>query len=138
MASRLRKRYSHPVVEICYLSRWGPHLPEVLEKCVGQGAKKVIVIPYFLHVGLHLLLDIPETLQRESRKFPDVKIVLGKSLGFNETFVDIVQRRIEEARGSCDVRELILPPRERFPVPPGQHEFVPLLPEEAKKYLRKG
>lgn len=137
VANRLKEKYSYSIVEVCYLSRWGPHLPEVLEKCVRQGAKKVIVLPYFLHVGLHLLLDIPEKLQEESRKFPEVKLVLGKGLGFSEALVDLVQRRIEEARESCDVRDLILPPREKFPVPPGQHEFIPLLPDEAKKYRGK-
>ncbi len=73
-------------------------------------------------------------LQDESRKFPGVKFVLGKSLGFSEGLVDLVQRRIEEAMEFRDVREVILPSREEFPVPPGQYEFVPLLPDEAKKY----
>jgi precorrin isomerase len=134
VANRLRGKYGHPIVEICYLSRWGPHLPEVVEKCVHQEAQEVIVIPYFLHVGLHLVLDIPQMLQQESRKFPGVKLVLGRSLGFSEALVDLVQRRIEEAMEFCDVRNLILPSREEFPVPPGQHEFIPLLPDEAKKY----
>jgi sirohydrochlorin ferrochelatase len=134
VANRLKGKYGHPIVEICYLSRWGPHLPEAVQKCVHQGARKVIVVPYFLHVGLHLVLDIPEILQEGSRKFPGVKFVLGKSLGFSETLVDLVQRRIEEAMEFCDVKNLILPSREEFPVPPGQSEFVPLLPDEAKKY----
>jgi sirohydrochlorin ferrochelatase len=134
VANRLREKYTHRIVEICYLSRWGPHFPEVLEKCVNQGAEKVIVIPYFLHMGLHFLLDIPEMLQEESRKLPQVKLILGKFLGFNEALVDLVQGRIEEARGFCDVRDLILPSRGKFPVPPGQYEFIPMLPEEAAKY----
>jgi sirohydrochlorin ferrochelatase len=134
VANRLREKYTHPIVEICYLSRWGPHFPEVLEKCVNQGAEKVIVIPYFLHMGLHFLLDIPEMLQEESRKFPQVKLILGKFLGFNEALVDLVQGRIEEAREFCDVRDLVLPSRGKFPVPPGQCEFIPMLPEEAAKY----
>jgi len=108
-----------------------------VEKCVHQGAQEVIVIPYFLHAGLHLVLDIPEMLQQESRKFPGVKLVLGKSLGFSEALVDLVQRRVEEAMAFCDVKDLILPSREEFPVPPGQSEFVPLLPHEAKKYREK-
>lgn len=138
VADHLKEKYAHPIVEICYLSRWGPHFPEVLEKCVHQGAKKIIVIPYFLHVGLHLLLDIPEMLQEEAQKFPEVRLILGKGLGFNEALVDLVQRGIEEASGFCDVRDLILPSREKFPVPPGQFEFIPMPSDEAKKYREKG
>jgi sirohydrochlorin ferrochelatase len=138
VANHLKEKYAHPMVEICYLSRWGPHFPEVLEKCVRQGVKKIIVMPYFLHIGLHLLLDIPEMLQEESRRFPEVKLILGKSLGFSEALVDLVQRCIEEASGFCDVRDLILPSREKFPVPPGQFEFIPMPSDEAKKYREKG
>ena len=136
VVNRLREKYNHPIVEIGYLSRWGPHLPEVVEKCVHQGAKKIIVIPYFLHVGLHLLLDIPEIMKDEAGRFPGVKLILGKSLGFDEGLVDLVERRIQESKNLSDVRDIPLPEREAYPVPPGQFEFVPMLPEEAAKFRK--
>ena len=51
--------------------------------------------------------------------------------------VALVARRVEEAAAAPDVRELKLPPKEDFPIPPGQSEFVPMPPEEAKKFLDK-
>ena len=45
-----------------------------------------------------------------------------------------IQQRIEEARGACDVRNLVLPSKEEFPVPPGQCEFVPMPPGVAAKF----
>jgi sirohydrochlorin ferrochelatase len=134
VAKRLRQKYNYQIVEICHMSRLGPHFPESFEKCVQQGATKVMVIPYFLHTGLHVLLDIPEMMQKEARKFPHVKLILGKSLGFDESFVDLIHDRIKESNEFGDVRELALPPREKYPVPPGQYEFVPMLPEEAAQY----
>lgn len=134
VANRLKEKHGYPWVEICFVSRLGPHFPEIFEKCVKQGAQKVLVIPYFLHEGLHLLLDIPEMMQKEARKFPHVKLILGKSLGFGEGLVNIVKQRLEESKNLCDVRDLSLPEREQYPVPPGQCEFVPMLPDEAKKY----
>jgi len=136
VAQRLKDKYGYPRVEICFISRLGPHFPEIFEKCVNQGAKKVLAIPYFLHEGLHLLLDIPEMMQKEANKFPHVKLMLGRSLGFDEGLVDLVERRIEESKDLCDVRDLPLPGREEYPVPPGQCEFVPMLPDEAAKYRR--
>lgn len=134
VARRLQERYRCPLVEVCSMSRLGPHFPEVFEKCVQQGATRVVVIPYFLHTGLHMRLDIPEMLQEEAGKFPHVKVCLGRGFGFDELLVDLVQRRIEEARESCDVRNLVLPSKEEFPVPPGQCEFVPMPPGEAAKF----
>ncbi len=134
VAQRLREKYGYPRVEICFVSRLGPHFPEIFEKCVNQGAKKLLAIPYFLHEGLHLILDIPEMMQKEAKKFPHVKLILGRSLGFAEGLVDLVERRIEESKDLCDVRDLTLPGREEYPIPQGQCEFVPMLPEEAAKY----
>ena len=136
VAQRLKNKYGYPRVEICFISRLGPHFPEIFEKCVNQGANKVLAIPYFLHEGLHLLLDIPEMMQKEAKKFPHVKLMLGRSLGFDEGLVDLVERRIEESKDLCDVRDLTLPGREEYPIPPGQCEFVPMLPDEAARYRK--
>lgn len=136
VARRLKEKYGHPLVEICFMSRLGPHFPEIFEKCVRMGATQVLVIPYFLHSGLHLVLDIPEMMQEEAGKYPQVELVLGKGLGFDEILVDLVESAIQKSGQEKDVRTLLLPPKEKYPVPPGQHEFVPMLPEEAAKYQR--
>ena len=86
------------LVEVCFMSRLGPHFPEVFEKCVNLGATKVLVIPYFLHSGLHLVLDVPEMLQEQAQKFPGVTLQMGRGFGFDEMLVDLVQTRIEETR----------------------------------------
>lgn len=137
VASGLTQRYGYRMVEICYMSRLGPHFPEVFEKCVKQGATEIMVIPYFLHDGLHLVLDIPEMMQQTAAKHPDVKLVLGQNLGFDQALVDLVERRVADSSDYCDVRDLTLPPRQEFPVPPGQCVFVPMDPEEAEEYFEK-
>lgn len=134
VAERLRAKYGHSLVEICFMSRLGPHFPEILEKCVARGAGSVLVIPYFLHMGLHIVLDIPEMLQEQARRFPHVKLRFGAGFGFDELLVDLIEKRIGEARDRSDVRELELPAKDRYPVPPGQCEFVPMPPEQAAKF----
>lgn len=138
VAAGLKDKYGYGIVEVCYMSRLGPHFPEIFEKCLDQGATDVMVIPYFLHDGLHLVLDIPEMLQEVAARFPAVKLVLGENLGFDESLVDLVDRRIAASANLGDVRDMVLPPRNEYPVPPGQHEFVPMYPEEAARYLEKG
>ena len=116
------------------MSRLGPHFPEIFEKCVKLGATRVLVVPYFLHVGVHLLLDIPEMLKEEADKFPGVSVRMGRGFGFDELLVDLLKERIEETKSLSDVRDLVLPPKEKYPVPDGQCEFVPMPPHEAAKY----
>ena len=112
------------------MSRLGPHFPEVFEKCVKLGATRVLVIPYFLHSGLHLVLDLPEMLQEQAQRFPDVTLQMGRGFGFDEMLVDLVQTRIEETRNFRDVRQIELPSKDKYPVPEGQCEFVPVPPDE--------
>jgi sirohydrochlorin ferrochelatase len=135
VAEGLKDRYGYHTVEVCYMSRLGPHLPEIFRKCVTQGATDIMVIPYFLHDGLHLVLDIPEMMQELAAEHPDVKLVLGKNLGFDDVLVDLVEKRIEDSEDHCDVRDLVLPPRKKYPVPQGQYEFVQMKPEDAKKFM---
>ncbi len=134
VAARLRLKYGYPLVEVCFMSRIGPHFPEVFEKCVNLGAMKVLVIPYFLHSGLHLVVDVPEMLHEQAQRFPAVTLRMGRGFGFDELLVDLVQTRIRETRGFRDVIQIVLLPKEMYPVPSGQCEFVPMPPEEAAKY----
>jgi sirohydrochlorin cobaltochelatase len=137
IASLLKARYGYPRVECAYMSRLGPHLPETIGRLVAEGQKNILVIPYFLHSGLHILLDIPEMMQREAETYPGIRLQMGPNLGFDEVLADLVHKRITQSLGVCDVRDVRLPRREEFPVPPGQPEFVAMLPGEAKKYARK-
>jgi sirohydrochlorin ferrochelatase len=137
VAARLTKKHAFSQVATCFLSRLGPHFPEVFDDLVQQGVNRVLVIPYFLHGGMHILLDIPEMLQRQARRHPYVSLVLGENLGFDDLLVDLVHKRIQESSGHKDVRHIPLPARDAFPVPPGQCEFVPMKPEEAQRYLHE-
>lgn len=109
VARRMREKRGQGIVETCYMSKLGPHFPEVFEKCVAGGAQKIIVIPYFLHSGLHILEDVPELLREKAKQFPEVELILGKNLGFDECLVDLVLKRLAESRILPDVRTIRQP-----------------------------
>ena len=134
VAILLKENYDLEMVEVCQMSRLGPHYPETLERCVKNGATEIIVIPYFLNNGLHIRLDIPEIMKEGAEKYPHVKMIFGRHLGSDPRFAEIIYRRIQESLDLPDVRFIELAPRESFPVPTGQGEFVEMPPEEAKRY----
>lgn len=137
LAASLKDGGRYPVVACCNMSRLGPHFEETFEALVQQGARQVLVLPYFLHDGLHIRLDIPAMMQAAAAQHPHVGLVFGPNLGFDPLLVELVERRIAQSRGFPDVRRLMLPGETDYPVPPGQCEFVPMPPEEAAKW-RKG
>jgi precorrin isomerase len=134
VAEVLRARGKYSRVVTCNMSRLGPHFEEVFEKCVREGSRDVLLLPYFLNQGLHMKLDIPEKMQAAVKDHPDVRLVFGKNLGFDELLVDLVEKRIGESSELDDVRQVALPDEETYPVPEGQCEFVPMLPEVAEKW----
>jgi sirohydrochlorin ferrochelatase len=105
IAARLRAKLGGIVVT-CRMSGRGIPFDEAFDQCIRQGAKSVIVLPYFLHFGIHLREDIPEILRENGRKHPDVRLVLGKHLGYDDALVTLVAKRIGESEDLCDVREL--------------------------------
>ena len=105
IASGLREK-SGGIVETCRMSGRGIPFAEAFESCVERGAREIIVLPYFLHFGVHLREDIPEILRENARKHPEVRLVLGKHLGYDDALVNLVAKRIWESEDLCDVREL--------------------------------
>lgn len=93
-------------VDFCHMSQLGPNFPEVFARAVKAGARKVLVMPYFLHFGQHMRADIPEILRAEATKAPGVSVVLGRHLGYDDVLVDLVRRRMGESLALPDVREL--------------------------------
>ena len=134
VAESLKKKGRYANVETCNMSRLGPHFEETFEKCVQMGARKVLLLPYFLNEGLHMKLDIPVKMQRAAKRHPHVKLVLGNSLGFDPLLVQLVEKRIEESITLGDVRNLQLPDEDTYPVPHGQCEFVEMPPEDAARW----
>lgn len=103
------------IVATCRMSGRGIPFAEVFEQCIRQGAKSVIVLPYFLHFGIHLREDIPEILRENGRRYPEVRLVLGKHLGYDDALVTLVAKRIGESEGLRDIREAVPLPTGRCP-----------------------
>ena len=94
------------IVELCRMGGRGTPFAEVFETCVRRGATEIIVIPYFLHFGVHLRQDIPEMLREAVAKHPEVRLVLGKHLGYDDSLAALVQKRLRESKELCDIRAL--------------------------------
>ncbi|MDO9230833.1 MAG: CbiX/SirB N-terminal domain-containing protein [Syntrophales bacterium] len=107
------------IVATCRMSGRGIPFDEAFDQCVRQGAKSVIVLPYFLHFGVHLREDIPEMLREAVAKHPEVRLVLGRHLGYDDVLVSLVEKRIEESMEFRDVRELSPAPIDCHPGEPG-------------------
>ena len=102
-------------VEVCRMGGRGISLEEAFERCIRQGADEIIVLPYFLHFGVHLRQDIPEMLLKTAANHPEIRLVLGRHLGYDDALARLVQQRLIESASLCDIRELPPVPIDEHP-----------------------
>ncbi len=93
----LRAMGKWDMVEAGFLQLAKPGLTEVVEDLIGRGAKRVVVMPLLLFSGNHVLKDIPEEIDNERKKFPEVEFCYAKNIGADERIALIATDRIEEA-----------------------------------------
>lgn len=74
-----------------------PSITEVVEKLVGQGAKEITLVPYFLYKGIHLQEDIPEIIAEISKKYQDIQFKMAEPIGAEPILAKILINRAEEA-----------------------------------------
>jgi sirohydrochlorin ferrochelatase len=106
IAEALKRTADVRLVCSAHMSLAEPGLQEVFAQVVAAGATRVVVMPYFLHLGMHMRADIPRMLQELCAAHPGVEVVLGKHLGFDEALVGLVAKRVRESRDLPDVRTI--------------------------------
>jgi sirohydrochlorin cobaltochelatase len=77
-----------------------PTLEFVVAELAASGVRRIVVLPYFLHRGLHMQEDIPEQLAVLRRNHPAVQLVLAEHLGYDDRLVGILLDRLAAAVGA--------------------------------------
>jgi sirohydrochlorin ferrochelatase len=85
---------SAPIVEPAHMELATPSIADAFDKCVAQGATKVVVMPYFLSPGKHWFKDIPELTAAAATKHPGVSFLVAAPLGLHPLMAQIIDSRI--------------------------------------------
>ena len=80
MAAFMRERGDAPIVEPGYLNYSLPPFAEAVESCVQQGARRIVVAPYFLVAGKFVQVDLKPKIEAAREKFPDVQFHLAGAM----------------------------------------------------------
>lgn len=74
-----------------------PTLSQAVEKLAARGAKRIVVCPYFLVMGVHLKKDLPELLAKAAANSPGVELIPSEPLGGHPTLAKVLAERAVEA-----------------------------------------
>lgn len=95
LASRAQPAFSD--VSAAFLELAEPSIPDGIVRAVDNGADQVVVLPYFLSAGRHVVTDIPEEVQKAQSARPDADIRTVSYLGSAEAVLDVL---LELANGT--------------------------------------
>ena len=93
----LRERKQFPIIGVGFMELNEPPIPEAIERCVAQGATRVVGVPYFLHAGNHVMTDLVELLEEAQVRMPQVEFLLGNYLGRQQQIDDVIRERVAQA-----------------------------------------
>ncbi len=94
----------HPgCMEACvkgaYLQFSEPGIEAAIEQSVAEGAKRIIMHPFFLNAGMHVTKDIPELIAEAKLRHPGVEFIFTEPLGLHEKLIEVVKERIAAGKG---------------------------------------
>jgi sirohydrochlorin ferrochelatase len=96
LARQIEAQGPYSYVRAAFLERAQPDLGEAVRQAVEAGRHRLIVIPYFLSMGVHLQRDLPSFIAALKQKHPRVVIDVGQSLEGHPLMASIILGRIEE------------------------------------------
>lgn len=96
MARLLWESTNYSIVEPAFMGVTNPLVGAGVERCIKLGAKKIVILPYFLFTGI-LIKRLENMLIDFSRKYPEIEFKLANYFGFHPKLETIMHDRINEA-----------------------------------------
>jgi sirohydrochlorin ferrochelatase len=96
LALKIAAEGPYAYVRAAFLGGGQPDLPGGVGEAAKAGLDRLIVIPYFLTLGLHLRRDLPALIAAAKSEHPQLEIVVGESLEGHPAMPSIILGRVRE------------------------------------------
>lgn len=96
IAKALQDRGGYGCVQSAFLQMEMPDFQAAADILVSKGFRDILVMPYFLYMGLHVTQDLPAEIEEAKKRHPGLEVSVTDNLGFHEKLVDITMERINE------------------------------------------
>jgi len=91
MAEQITQSNSvYHIVHAGFLEIAAPLIPDGIQQCIDEGATSIVVLPYFLNSGRHVVDDIPRIVNLVSDNFPEIDIKIAPHLGSSPLMTELL------------------------------------------------
>lgn len=99
VAAQMAQAGGFELVETAFLELARPNLSEAVGRLRAGGAGRIVVVPYFLTVGIHLRRDLPLLIEEIRRQHPELEIAVAEPLDGHSELSRILLDRARAALG---------------------------------------
>lgn len=92
----VRRAGVYAAVEHAFLQYVSPTPQDALERCVGQRAERIVIVPFFLQAGAHVTRDIPALIAEARKAHPGIEIVVTDYVGAHPLMAKIVEELVKK------------------------------------------
>jgi sirohydrochlorin ferrochelatase len=97
VAKMVKEMTGFEIVEVSFREMHEPDIQRGIDSCVSKGAERILLMPYFLFMGAHVMHDLPEEIEEAQKRYPNLIMVMGGHLGAHRKLAEIEAERIGEA-----------------------------------------
>ena len=97
VAAMVKEMTGHEIVEVSFRELHEPNIQQGIDACVAKGAERILLMPYFLFMGAHVLHDLPEEIEEAQKRHPGLVMEMGSHLGVHRKQAEIEAERIGES-----------------------------------------
>jgi precorrin-8X/cobalt-precorrin-8 methylmutase len=103
LAQILRNRSGFKLVEIAFMIRNSPTIPEAIDTLAKHNVTKIVLVPVFLAPGVHTTQEIPEMIEVKNQESQlskkGIKLFYGEPIGADECIAVILEEKALKALG---------------------------------------
>ncbi|SER98853.1 sirohydrochlorin cobaltochelatase [Gracilibacillus ureilyticus] len=107
LINKVKQKISVPIQEACFLELQEPNLAETVKKVVSLGAEKITILPVLLLTAGHAKVDIPEIIDKEVMKYPEIDFHYGRPIGVDDKMVRAVKDHIERTTDNVEKYDIV-------------------------------
>lgn len=90
------EKVNYSLVEPAFMGVTDPLVKQGVERCIKLGAKKIVILPYFLFTGI-LIKRLEVLMEELQESYPEFEFNLAGYFGFHDRLKTIIEDRINEA-----------------------------------------
>ena len=106
LAEILRLRSAFKIVEIAFMIKNTPTIPQAIDTLVKRNVSEIVLVPVFLAPGVHTTQEIPEMIDVKAKQSQlskaGVKLFYGDPIGADECIAVILEEKALKALGQKD------------------------------------